>query len=80
MGRRRRKKVVKRHQKKIPNVFVCPDCDARAVTVELFREEGYARVHCGACGIEFNVSAGKLTEPVDAYGDFIDQYYKEGTE
>ena len=34
-------------------------------------------VKCGHCGIENEVPAVDITEPVDAYGDFIDIYYKD---
>lgn len=33
-------------------------------------------VICGFCGLEQEVDASQLTEPVDAFGDFIDIYFK----
>ena len=33
-------------------------------------------VICGFCGLEQQVEASQITEPVDAFGDFIDIYFK----
>ena len=33
-------------------------------------------VICGFCGLEQEVEASQITEPVDAFGDFIDIYFK----
>ena len=34
-------------------------------------------IKCGHCGIEQAVDKNALTEPIDAFGDFIDIYYKD---
>lgn len=77
MGRRRRQKVRRRPQKKIPDVYPCPNCGNTAVKIELYRDNGIATVKCGSCLLEMTVeSINSLTEPVDVYGDFIDRFYQ----
>lgn len=41
------------------------------------KDKNKALVICGHCGEEQIVDANELTEPVDAFGDFIDIYFKE---
>jgi transcription elongation factor Elf1 len=77
MGRRRRKKVQRRPEKRIPTVFTCPSCGEDSVKVEINKSEGYAAVGCGNCGLKKNIKIGKLTEPVDAYSEFVDSFYEE---
>ncbi|MHA1208772.1 MAG: hypothetical protein ACTSRF_06010 [Candidatus Freyarchaeota archaeon] len=50
MGRRRRRKVLRRPERKIPTIFTCPSCGEESVKVEINKNEGYAIVGCGACG------------------------------
>ena len=40
-------------------------------------KEENVEVICGHCGVSQKVSKNDLTEPVDAFGDFIDIYYKD---
>ena len=76
MGRRRRQKVRRRPQKRIPDVYPCPNCGNTAIKIELYRDNGLATVKCGSCKIEVNLdSVNSLTEQVDVYGDFIDKFY-----
>jgi transcription elongation factor Elf1 len=76
MGRRRRK-VIKRVSKRIPTLFTCPSCGNRSIKINLDRDRQEATVRCGRCGISDKLSAGKLTEQVDVYGEFIDRYYSK---
>lgn len=77
MGRRRRQKVRRRPQKRIPDVYPCPDCGNSAIKIELYRDNGMATVKCGSCGLEMTVDeVNPLTEPVDIYGSFIDRFYE----
>ncbi|MFW9955403.1 MAG: hypothetical protein ACFFD3_12690 [Candidatus Thorarchaeota archaeon] len=77
MGRRRRQKVRRRPQKKIPDVYPCPSCGNTAIKIELYRDNGLATVKCGSCMLEMNVDeVNSLTEPVDIYGSFIDRFYE----
>ncbi len=76
MGRRRRQKVRRRPQKKIPDVYDCPTCGNTAIRIVVYKDNGMATVTCGSCGLEMVIeSINPLTEAVDVYGDFIDQYY-----
>ena len=77
MGRRRRQKVRRRPQKKIPDVYPCPACGNTAIKIELYRDNGLATVKCGSCQLETSLDqVNALTEAVDIYGDFIDQFYQ----
>lgn len=77
MGRRRRQKVRRRPQKRIPDVYDCPTCGNTSIRILVYRENGIATVRCGSCGLEKTIdSVGPLTEAVDVYGDFIDQFYE----
>ena len=40
-------------------------------------KEEDVEVLCGHCGVSQKVGKNDLTEPVDAFGDFIDIYYKD---
>jgi transcription elongation factor Elf1 len=42
-----------------------------------YKKEGKTMICCGHCGLEQQVSKNDLTEPVDAYGEFIDIYFKD---
>ncbi|TFG10788.1 hypothetical protein EU538_00820 [Candidatus Thorarchaeota archaeon] len=78
MGRRRRQKVSRRPRKRIPDVYPCPDCGNTAIKIELYRKNGMAMVKCGSCGLEMTIEdVNELTEPVDIYGSFIDQFYEQ---
>ena len=74
MGRRRRK-VVKILKRRMPTVFLCPNCGKESVKVELVREEGIARVRCGVCGISDTVPIKRSYGEVDAYCEFTDRFY-----
>jgi len=77
MGRRRRQKIRKRPQKRIPDVYQCPDCGNAAIKIELFRDKKLATVKCGSCGLVMTIDeVNTLTEPVDVYGSFIDKFYE----
>lgn len=77
MGRRRRQKVRRRPQKRIPDVYPCPACGNTAVKIELYRDNGLATVKCGSCQLEKQITnLTTLSEPVDVYGDFIDVFYQ----
>ncbi|NHI83359.1 MAG: hypothetical protein EAX81_03555 [Candidatus Thorarchaeota archaeon] len=77
MGRRRRQKVRRRPQKRIPDVYDCPACGIAAIQIVIHRDKSFASVKCGNCGISVVLEdITPLTEPVDIYGDFIDEYYR----
>jgi transcription elongation factor Elf1 len=77
MGRRRRQKVRRRPQKRIPDVYPCPSCGNTAIKIEVYRDNKFSTVRCGSCGLEMNIDdVNELTEPVDIYGSFIDLFYE----
>jgi len=77
MGRRKRKKVVYRRVRSLPKVFTCPKCGHKTVKAKVSSKEENVEVLCGHCGVSQQVGKNSLTEPVDAFGDFIDIYYKD---
>ncbi|GAB4305286.1 MAG: hypothetical protein Kow0069_00830 [Promethearchaeota archaeon] len=77
MGRRKRKKVVYRRVPRLPKIFTCPQCGKRTVKTIIKKDDGTAIVRCGSCGVEEEVLATELTEPVDAFGDFVDIFYAQ---
>ena len=77
MGRRKRKQVVYRAVRTLPKVFQCPKCGRKTMRTKIKKGNPIANVICGACGTEQEVMANSLTEPVDAFGEFIDIYFGE---
>ncbi|QEE14531.1 transcription elongation factor 1 family protein [Promethearchaeum syntrophicum] len=77
MGRRKRKKIVYRRVRSLPKIFTCPKCGHKTVKAKVTSKEEDVEVICGHCGVSQKVSKNDLTEPVDAFGDFIDIYYKD---
>ncbi|MHA2350166.1 MAG: transcription elongation factor [Candidatus Thorarchaeota archaeon] len=77
MGRRRRQKVRRRPQKRIPDVYPCPSCGNTAIKIEVYKDNEIATVKCGSCGLEMAIEeVNTLTEAVDIYGSFIDRFYE----
>jgi transcription elongation factor Elf1 len=80
MGRRKRKKVVLRMAKTIPRIFKCPKCGEVTIRVNMKYKkvkDNRVMVKCGHCGLEQEAPYTDITEPIDAYGDFIDIFYRE---
>jgi len=78
VGRRKRKQVVPKRVKKVPKIFTCPECGEKSVKVtDLKKKAAFATVKCGNCGLTKEVLVNSISEPVDAFGDFIDVYYAD---
>jgi transcription elongation factor Elf1 len=77
MGRRKRKQQSYKRVKKVPKIFTCPNCGEKSVKVENIRKSAIATVKCGYCGLNRDVIVNSISEPVDAFGDFIDIYYAD---
>lgn len=75
MGRRR-KKVVRVPRRKLPKVFLCPVCGKQSIDVEIFRDEGRARIRCGSCGLAQEMPVGASLHEVDVYSEFADRFYR----
>ena len=75
MGRRKRKQQSYKRVKKVPKIFTCPNCGEKSVKVENIRKSAIATVKCGHCGLTKEVLVNSISEPVDAFGDFIDIHY-----
>ncbi|MHA1756983.1 MAG: transcription elongation factor, partial [Promethearchaeota archaeon] len=77
MGRRKRKQQTYRRVKRVPKIFTCPECGEKSVKVEGLKKSRIATVKCGKCGLSKEVLVNSISEPVDAFGDFIDIYYAD---
>ncbi|OYT41063.1 MAG: hypothetical protein B6U89_00050 [Desulfurococcales archaeon ex4484_58] len=79
MGRRRKKykKVVKRI-KKIPDIFQCPHCSMKTLTIKFdkINVPGFklAKITCGTCGLYAEMQVPDIYENVDVYAKFLDRY------
>jgi len=74
MGRRRRK-VIKIPKKKLPKVFLCPNCGRESIKVVLKKSEEKALIQCGSCGLSDVISIKSYFKEVDAYCEFTDKFY-----
>ena len=77
MGRRKRKQQTYKRVKRVPKIFNCPSCGEKSVKVENIKKSAIATVKCGNCGLNKEVLVNSISEPVDAFGDFIDIYYAD---
>ncbi len=78
MGRRKRKQVSPKRVKRVPKIFTCPECGEKSVKVTALKKKGaFATVKCGNCDLTKEVLVNSISEPVDAFGDFIDIYYAD---
>jgi transcription elongation factor Elf1 len=78
LGRRKRKQVSPKRVKRVPKIFTCPDCGEKSVKVTDIKKKGaFATVKCGNCGLTKEVLVNSISEPVDAFGDYIDIYYAD---
>jgi transcription elongation factor Elf1 len=64
--------------KRVPKIFTCPECGEKSVKVTDIKKKGaFATVKCGNCGLTKEVLVNSISEPVDAFGDFIDIIYAD---
>ena len=77
MGRRKRKQQSYKRVKRVPKIFTCPECGEKSVKVKNIRHSAIATVKCGHCGLSKEVLVNSISEPVDAFGDFIDVHYAD---
>ena len=78
IGRRKRKQVSPKRVKRVPKIFTCPECGEKSVKVTDIKKRGaFATVKCGNCELEKVVLINSISEPVDAFGDFIDIFYAD---
>jgi transcription elongation factor Elf1 len=73
MRRKRRANPVRK--KKIPKIFLCPKCGKKAIKMKILETEKKATAHCSICGITKDTVMTSCIQEVDAYCQFIDEFY-----
>jgi len=76
LGRRKRR-VIKIFKKKLPTVFICPNCGEEAVKVTFLKEKSSALVQCGSCGIKEEFESMPYADMVDIYCKFTDKFHSK---
>jgi transcription elongation factor Elf1 len=83
VGRRRRKyrkPQLLRPMRRLPTVFECPHCGARALSVEIRKKERNEKgevkaiIKCSKCGLYAEMWVPEIFQPVDVYSRFLDAY------
>ncbi|MHC4537870.1 MAG: hypothetical protein ACYS6K_28390 [Planctomycetota bacterium] len=74
LGRRRRK-VVRLPKRRLPKIFLCPNCSLEAVRVSMKKTEHVADATCGNCGMAATFTIVRADEPIDVYCKFTDKFY-----
>ena len=77
MGRKR-KNQIRISKKRLPKLFPCPKCGKESIKVTLSKEENYATVGCGNCGINSSFQIKPFHQEVDVYCMFTDNLYTSG--
>jgi transcription elongation factor Elf1 len=74
MGKRRRK-VARISKRRLPTIYLCPKCGKEAVRVEILRNQEYAIVKCGSCGLTEDAPLKPALGKIDFYCHFTDRFY-----
>ncbi len=89
VGRRRRKyrkPQLLRPIRRLPTIFECPNCGARALSVEIRKREKNERgevkaiIRCGKCGLYAEMWVPEIFQPVDVYSRFLDAFLEGSIE
>ena len=74
MGRRRRR-VVKIVRRKLPELYLCPQCGKNTVKATVSKEREQAIVICSNCSLAATYPSDQNMMEVDAYCLFVDNFY-----
>lgn len=77
MGRKR-KKEEKIFKKSLPEQYLCPRCGMNTIRVNLSKNNNSALMSCGSCNLRTKIEVNPNTSQVDAYCQFVDNYYNVG--
>lgn len=78
MGRKR-KKEEKIYKKSLPEQYLCPSCGMNTIRVNMSKKNNSALMSCGSCNLRKKVEVKDNTSQVDAYCQFVDNYYNIGS-
>ncbi len=62
--------------KKKIKVWRCPNCMKKSIIIQINNATLAAKISCGSCDLYVEMKAKKIYDPIDVYGDFIDEYYE----
>ena len=74
MGRRRRR-VVKIVRRRLPELYLCPQCGKNTVKATVSKEREQAIVICSNCSLAATYPSDQNMMEVDAYCLFVDNFY-----
>ncbi len=57
-------------------VWRCPKCRKKSIIININKSKLAATISCGACSLFIEKQINRISEPIDVYGDFIDEYYE----
>ena len=56
-------------------IWNCPRCRKKSLTIKIDKKSLKAEVLCGNCNFIIYKKTNRISEAIDVYGDFIDDYY-----
>lgn len=76
--RKKRRKARPRFVRRLPRLFMCPNCNKQALSVSMRPTEGSdyaeATAQCGECGLCVVLTVPRLFHPVDVAGRVVDVF------
>ncbi len=67
-------------KKRLPEVFLCPNCGKEAMHVDFAKTEERATIRCGSCGLSDEVPVRRSSKAIDVYCSFTDKHYEGKTQ
>lgn len=66
--------MIKIVKPKIPEVFVCPICGSKSLTVKIDRKKLKGKVMCASCNVSWETDIQGYEEKIDLYHMFFDKF------
>lgn len=67
-------------KKRLPQVFLCPQCGKEAMHVDFAKTEDKATIRCGNCGLSDELPVKRSYKAIDVYCRFTDKHYEKKTQ